>query len=283
MTLKVFEANLDILLATLLSTLKWIARTDEKWDGNAHCYSFDTVAGEWIDVDMPFSSFNTVFRGDTLPSALPLDPSRIVAFQLMLSKFEYDRQLNPNFESGDFEIIVDSVSGYKDGAVSSTDTTPQYSKFVHLSVAGATQLFRREEFSEDQMTSAVKLNDMLGRITEWKFAGEDAIRVALRQHGYSIVRSCALTEKEPVGMESLSLTVGDNVKGQVSREDLARLLVESLYLPMHNSTFEVSEVREGEAGAEKERTASLEAFAGDLTPDTDSTTREFAAFPYKPL
>lgn len=259
-------------------------RTDEKWDGNAHCYSFDTVAGEWIDVDIPFASFNTVFRSDTLENAPGLDPSRIIAFQLMLSKFEYDRELNPNFRPGKFEIVVDNVAAFR-GPSSTTAgaAVPQFPKFVHLSAAGATQVFRRDEFSDDEVTGAVKLNEMLNRITEWKFAGEDAVRVSMSNHGYLIVRSCALTEREPVGMGSLSLTTGDNVKGQVSREDLARLLVESLYVPIANSTFEVAEVRETEDASGNRNVRSLEALAAGLEPDTDSESRTFASFPYKPM
>lgn len=238
-----------------------------------------------MDIDIPFSSFNTVFRGDTLPNAAPLDSSRVIAFQLMLSKFEYDRQLNPHFKAGEFQIIVDNVSAYKyaDAVTDIEAKLPKYPKFVHLSVAGATQLFRRDEFSDDEVTGAVKLNEMLGRITEWKFAGEDAVRVNLASQGYLVVRSCALTEREPVGLNSLSLTTGDNVKGQVSREDLARVLVDSLYLPVANSTFEVAEVRTGENENRRESAQSLEAFAKTLDSDADASSRSFAAFPFKPL
>lgn len=68
---------------------KFIVRCDEKWDGIAHCHSFDTVAGEWTDVDIPWAAFNTVFRADTLPDGARIQPGRICALQIMLSKFEY--------------------------------------------------------------------------------------------------------------------------------------------------------------------------------------------------
>jgi hypothetical protein len=37
-------------------------RTDAGWDGTGYCCSFDTRAGEWQTVDLPFKGFFPVFR-----------------------------------------------------------------------------------------------------------------------------------------------------------------------------------------------------------------------------
>lgn len=91
---------------------KFMLRGETQWDGVAHCASFDTVADTWITVRFPFSTLIPVFRARTLKEAqLRLD--RIHAFQLMLSKFEYDGALNPHFQPGFFQLQVRSISAYQ--------------------------------------------------------------------------------------------------------------------------------------------------------------------------
>ena len=73
---------------------KLFLRTDAGWDAIAYGVSFDTVAGQWATVKLPFSSFRAIFRARTI-SAAPLDAKSIRSVQIMLSKFEYDGELNP--------------------------------------------------------------------------------------------------------------------------------------------------------------------------------------------
>ncbi|HEY9749910.1 MAG TPA: CIA30 family protein [Allocoleopsis sp.] len=91
---------------------KFLLRTEEKWDGVAYSYSFDTVADQWIDVEIPFSAFIPVFRAKTIPSDGPIDANRICSCQFMLSKFEYDGGLNPHFTPGRFQLQIASVKAY---------------------------------------------------------------------------------------------------------------------------------------------------------------------------
>lgn len=91
---------------------KFMLRTETRWDGIAHCHSFDTVADSWITVQIPFTAFTPVFRAKTVSNS-PLDPSRIHAMQLMLSKFEYDGNLNPHFQPGFFQLQVESIQAYR--------------------------------------------------------------------------------------------------------------------------------------------------------------------------
>lgn len=98
---------------------KFFIRTDSRWDGVAYSYSFDTQPNNWITVRIPFETLIPVFRAKTMDSANPLDSSHISSFQLMLSKFEYNNELNPKFEPGGFTLQVEFIKAYRDAEVSS--------------------------------------------------------------------------------------------------------------------------------------------------------------------
>lgn len=86
------------------------------------------------------------------------------------------------------------------------------------------------------------MNEMLGGILTWKLKGEDCVRSS--GIPYTIVRPCALTEAP--GGKALMFDQGDNIKGKVSREDIAELCVEALEQPHAcNVTFEVKEEENG--------------------------------------
>lgn len=210
---------------------KFMLRTESKWDGVAYCYSFNTVAGAWINIRIPFADFIPVFRAKTVKTADPFDPSHIYAFQLMLSKFEYDAALNPTFEPGSFQLQIESVKVYRDKAL------PQ---FVMVSSAGVTCPGKPDVNLEEP--PAVRMNDQLGGILTWKLRGEESVR----ESGipYTIIRPCALTE-EPGG-QALIADQGDTLKGKVSREDIAELCVQALEHPQAcGVTFEVAERQDG--------------------------------------
>jgi len=209
---------------------KFFLRTDSKWDGLGYSYSFDTVANTWIDIPIPFADLTPVFRAKTVNDAPPIDASTVSSLQLMLSKFEYDGALNPKFTPGGFSLQLESIKAYG-GA-----NLPQ---FVLVSSAGVTRP-GRPGINLDEEPPAVRLNDQLGGILTWKLKGEDS----LRESGiaYTIIRPCALTEE--VGGKELIFEQGDNIRGKISREDVAELCVQALKEPKAcNLTFEV---REGE-------------------------------------
>ena len=207
---------------------KFIIRTETKWDGTAYSYSFDTVSNSWMSVRIPFALLTPVFRAKTLKDSAPIDSSNICSFQLMLSKFEYDGELNPKFEPGGFALQVESIKAYG-GA-----TLP---RFVLVSSAGVTRP-GRPGINLEEEPPAVRLNDQLGGILTWKLRGEDSVR----ESGvpYTIIRPCALTE-EP-GVQALIFEQGDNIKGKVSRDSVAELCVQALEQPKAcNVTFEVKQ------------------------------------------
>lgn len=206
---------------------KFIIRTESKWDGTGYSYSFDTVSNSWMSVRIPFAELIPGFRGKTLKDAPPIDTSNICAFQLMLSKFEYDGELNSNFSPGGFALQVESIKAY------GSETLPQ---FVLVSSAGVTRP-GRPGINLEEEPPAVRLNDQLGGILTWKLRGEDSVR----ESGvpYTIIRPCALTEE--LGVQALVFEQGDNIKGRVSRDSIAEVCVQAIAQPKAcNVTFEVA-------------------------------------------
>jgi hypothetical protein len=59
-------------------------RTDRRFDGLAYRAEFDTEAGRWITVVLPFDSFDPTFRGYVPPDAPPLDPGAIRQLGLLI-------------------------------------------------------------------------------------------------------------------------------------------------------------------------------------------------------
>jgi Complex I intermediate-associated protein 30 (CIA30) len=96
---------------------KFFIRTDDRWDGVGYAYSFDTTPNTWLSVKIPFSQLTPVSRAKTAPDAPAIAPSHIYSFQLMLSKFEYDGALNPQFSPGSFTLEIESICAYTEIAL----------------------------------------------------------------------------------------------------------------------------------------------------------------------
>ncbi|MBD2336679.1 CIA30 family protein [Calothrix sp. FACHB-156] len=227
---------------------KFFLRTDAKWDGLGYSYSFDTVANTWIDVRIPFANLTPVFRAKTVNDAPAIDASTISSLQLMLSKFEYNGALNPKFTPGSFSLQVESIKAY------GGTNLPQ---FVLVSSAGVTRP-GRPGINLDEEPPAVKLNDQLGGILTWKLKGEESLRAS--GISYTIIRPCALTEE--AGGKELIFEQGDNIRGKVSREDVAELCVQALKQPQAcNRTFEVKE------GENSNNSINWQSLFSNLQPD----------------
>ncbi|MEM9770996.1 MAG: CIA30 family protein [Cyanobacteria bacterium P01_D01_bin.73] len=91
---------------------KIIVRDDARWDGVGYAASFDTTYNLWTTVRIPFSEFRPVFRARTLEDHPPLDTSQVRSLQLMLSKFEYNGELNPRFTAGMFSLKIETLGAY---------------------------------------------------------------------------------------------------------------------------------------------------------------------------
>lgn len=207
---------------------KIFLRTETTWDGIGYSYSFDTIANTWIDVNIPFVNLVPVFRAKTVKDCPKIDESKIRSVQLMLSKFEYDGELNPKFTPGGFTLELESIKAYGGEGVS---------QFVLVSSAGVTRP-GRPGINLEEEPPAVRLNDQLGGILTWKLKGEDSLRDS--QIPYTIIRPCALTEDR--GGKELIVDQGDSIRGKISRDDVAEICVQSLQQPQaKNITFEVKQ------------------------------------------
>ena len=211
---------------------KFITRCEGKWDGIGYCYSFDTVYNFPTTIRIPFQDLIPVFRAKTVKEASQLDSTKVYSMQLMLSKFEYDGELNPQFEAGSFSLQVDYIKAYGGQAKS---------QFVQVSSAGVTRP-NRPGINLEEEPPAVRMNEQLGGILTWKLKGEEAIKASGLT--YTIIRPCALTEQP--GDKVLAAEQGDNIRGQVSRDAIAQLCIQAINLPEAvNKTFEVKEEQRG--------------------------------------
>lgn len=271
---------------------KMVIRCERKWDGVGFCYSFDTKRDEWAVVNVPFAECRPVFRGRTVTTGggRTLDARNIVAVQLMLSKFEYDGELNPSFTPGKFSLLVARVQPFQYTAKGKgSEQESGLPKYIHLSSAGVTRPQRLDELkgTPPGEIPLLKIQESIGRILDWKMAGEDSLR-ALPGLAYTIVRSCALTMEEKTGLGALKFSQGDLATGRVTRDDMAELLVTLLKCPSAvGKTYEVA-TREadesaaaGKTGNDKEKAALIDATLWPLSTDF-STQRTFGPFPYVP-
>ena len=91
---------------------KFITRCEGAWDGVSYCASFDTVYNLATTVRIPFAQLRPVVRAKTYTPAGKFNPAQLYSLQLMLSKFEYDGELNATFEPGEFSLEIASISAY---------------------------------------------------------------------------------------------------------------------------------------------------------------------------
>jgi len=234
---------------------KFIVRTEPGWDSVAYCLSFDTVADQWQTVKLPFRDFAPVFRANTVKNGPSMDAGSIFSMQLMLSKFEYDNQLNPSFRAGRFSVPIADIRSYVDEA-------HMRPRVVHLSTAGVTR-WNRPGLDLNNEPPAVRMNEELGGILTYKLMGEDVVRES--GLAYTVVRPVALTE-EPAGAP-LQFGQGDTIKGKISRDDVADICVAALDEPAAlDVTFEV-----------KSTIPFSETWEGIPDKSTDEPVRSFAA------
>jgi Complex I intermediate-associated protein 30 (CIA30) len=91
---------------------KLFVRTESKWDGVGYARSFDPSSTDWTTIQIPFTELVPIFRAKTVENTPPIDSHQIRSLQVMLSKFEYDRELNPHFTPGLFSLQIESISAY---------------------------------------------------------------------------------------------------------------------------------------------------------------------------
>lgn len=66
----------------------------------AYQATFDTVAGDWTTVTLPWHEFVPVRMASWNPDAAPLDPSKIRSMGIVYSRFDLNGIANPNYKPG---------------------------------------------------------------------------------------------------------------------------------------------------------------------------------------
>jgi hypothetical protein len=82
----------------LTAGVSWCVQMDQPRD--AYQASFDTVAGEWMTVNLPWHQFVPVSKGVVAYGAPPINPSQISTIGLLYSRFTYNGAPNPNCKPG---------------------------------------------------------------------------------------------------------------------------------------------------------------------------------------
>ncbi len=78
-------------------------RTDDRFDGVSYRYHFETGAGQWQTISVPFDKCVPVFRGRILPNAGPVSPEDIQQVGFLIS----DKQ------SGEFQLEIQWIKAYR--------------------------------------------------------------------------------------------------------------------------------------------------------------------------
>ena len=132
----------------------WQIRTDATYRGRDVSYwsEFDTVKGQWITVDLPFSSFVPKFRGVELRGGPP-DPARIRGMGLMI----YDGR------DGPFKLTLATVQAYAGSEELFTLDRYRWQKRVLLISADSEDdaAFRQQTRDIDATIDEFKARDML--------------------------------------------------------------------------------------------------------------------------
>ena len=83
-------------------TFKLSLRTDLFFDGISYQRSFETTAGQWQEIRLPFDTFTPTHHGIKLSTVAPMDISNIKSFGFFVA----DRQ------SGTFQLDIAWIKGY---------------------------------------------------------------------------------------------------------------------------------------------------------------------------
>jgi monofunctional biosynthetic peptidoglycan transglycosylase len=84
-------------------TFKLRLRADDRLDGPAYEAEFETEAGAWTTVQIPFADLRPTFRGRRLPNLRPLNGAAVRQIGFMIS----DKRAGP------FRLEIDWIRAYQ--------------------------------------------------------------------------------------------------------------------------------------------------------------------------
>lgn len=218
---------------------------------------YDTIDGEWTTVYMPWHEFVPVTRAQYDGKAQPLDPAQVKQIGLVLSRFHYNSLPNQRFKPGKFELqIADGIAGFKD----------ERPRILMVSSAAV----ERNAIIGDDLEARkkdipiVQLNP--GGTLNHKYTGETAVRGSGLP--YSVLRSTGITDITEGGPFLLEALQGDTISGNISRHELARLVVTALSTPeAAGKTIEVRRSEAADAKGKSDSAAQLQRLFYSSTQD----------------
>ena len=84
------------------------------WYSTVFEYAFDTVKDTWVDVSFAFNDMVHIERDNRrAPQRRTLDPAKIFSFQIILSRYDYGREVNPLFGPGEMQISIASIDAWR--------------------------------------------------------------------------------------------------------------------------------------------------------------------------
>ncbi|CAM9927282.1 unnamed protein product [Pylaiella littoralis] len=221
--------------------------------------AFDTVKGEWIEVDLPFESFVAVKRNyvDFNAPRVNEGPAggKMLSLGIVLSRFGFNEYPNPKYTAGAFQLDLKEISLYK---------RPR-PNFVLVSSASAERYHRLSEEGRKNDIPIVALNP--GGILNWKYKAETSLRKSSLRH--TIVRSTGLIPEGKEGDESIRLQMGqgDTISGRVSRAEVGATVAAAL--SSSYSAGKTFELRRDEAEDAAGKTPDFTSLFRGLVPDAD--------------
>ena len=190
----------------------WQLRTNAMYRGRELGFwsDFDTTAGQWLEIDLPFADFVPKFRGNELDLAAP-DPAHICGMGLMIA----------DGNDGPFAIEVDSVAAYRDSEPFSLSDYQWENRLLVVSSPTA-----------DEPKFSQQLQQVIASISE--FAERDLVLIRLATDGTSHAgeRKLASTQVEAIRAE-LGIAAGAFAVLLVGKDGGVKLAKNSV-VPMHD-------------------------------------------------
>ncbi|CAD7695637.1 unnamed protein product [Ostreobium quekettii] len=211
------------------SIFKLNLATAQSEGGKTYQASFETVEGAWTEVKLPWHEFVPVDQAMYEPGRPPADPSNVVGFTLVYSRFTHNRMPNPKYSPGPFEFEI------KGGISVFRDPRPQ----IVLVSSGALErsaLIGDDAAAREKEIPIVQMNPK--GLLDWKYAGENAIRATGLP--YTVVRPCGLKDDGEMVPNLIEGDQGDQFRGTLTFGDVADVVVRVLDSPAAAyKTFEI--------------------------------------------
>ena len=180
----------------------WRLTTSARWRGRPVAYwsDFDTLDGEWITVDVPFSTFVPKFRGYRLEGPA-LDTSQITGMGLMI----YDDR------DGPFELHLAGVGAYSEATPFSLGQYRWEARVLVVSAPGS---------DDPQLKAQIDALDA----SQDDFADRDLVLVTLLDDGVSTAGSRELSiEVVAATRETLGIRAGSFALRLIGKDGSVKL------------------------------------------------------------